>query len=341
MLKGLLLCLLLGDICVAQEITARPPDASTTVPPPSTGTPTTMSTGAPQPGPGTPAPGTTQPSNPGTATPAPAQPQVNAALASLYNGMTVSFSFAQSISSNWLMSDENYLAVKLGIQARQQRTVGPFTLRGTLNFGLGVNYRDDSIPGRNFQTNDNEIFTEVMAIYPVKWMIDPYVATNVRTAITESYRYFGPMYMRMGSFRDPITTQQSAGFSFSRMSADGIFNTRIGFLLQQVRAHYQTLMTDDFTTFNVIERYKPTSGIEFVNDVALRADTTLAFTAHFGVATGFKDLSVWSVHWDNETRFQLWKSIGLIWTFNVIHDVTQTRKTQFKQSLTIGVIRSF
>ncbi|MDB5035929.1 MAG: hypothetical protein JWQ98_3170 [Chlorobi bacterium] len=255
--------------------------------------------------------------------------------------MTVSFSFAQSISSNWLMSDENYLAVKLGIQARQQRMIGPLTVRGTLNFGLGINYRDDSIPGRNFQTNDNEIFTEVMAIYPVRWMIDPYVATNVRTAITESYRYFGPQYMRMGSFRDPITTQQSAGFSFSHMGADGIFNTRIGFLLQQVRAHYQTLMTDDFTTFNVVERYKPTSGIEFVNDVALRADTTLAFTSHFGIATGFKDLSVWSVRWDNETRFQLWKSIGLIWTFNVIHDVVQTRRTQFKQSITIGVIRNF
>ena len=55
----------------------------------------------------------------------------------------------------------------------------------------------------------------------------------------------------------------------------------------------------------------------------------------------FEDLSVWTVTWNNTTEFKLWKSLGLIWKVDIMHDIRQTRRTQFMHTIMLGLIQNF
>jgi hypothetical protein len=259
----------------------------------------------------------------------------------MFNTGSVNFSFAQSASSNWQQGEEDYFALKFALRSRKEKAIGPLLLRTNVTTAIGANYKDDSIPGNAVRVSDNELFSELMVVYPARWSMDPYISGSFRTAITESFQYYGPTRMRTASIWDPVTSMQGAGFTYTAVGSAGMFNTRLGISLQQIRAHSQTLMTDDYTTFGVVERYKPQSGIEIVNEAMLRQDSTLTYTGRLSFFGSFKKLDVWTVRWENETRFRLWKFLGLTWTFNVLHDITQTRRTQFKQSITLGMFEDF
>src|SRR4051794_32643608 len=62
------------------------------------------------------------------------------------NGVSLNISFAQAFASNWLQGDgENMLNLKVLSRSIDDRMVGPFKLKSTMQFALGANYRDDSI----------------------------------------------------------------------------------------------------------------------------------------------------------------------------------------------------
>lgn len=257
------------------------------------------------------------------------------------NGTKVTFSFAQAFSSNWWGGDENIFALRLSSNTRDERNVGPLVFRNQMTIALGANYQDDSIPEHTLRVGDNDFFTEVLIAYPVAWKIDPYIAGSLRTPITESFRYFGRIRTRFQSLWDPVTSRQSTGFTYGLYGKAGSFNTRLGVALQQIRAEHHTQMTDDYTTRDVVEAYRPQSGVEFVNDANLVGDSTLNYRGRFTLFGSFEELDVWSVRWENETRFRIWKSVGITWIFNVVHDVRQTRRTQIKQSVMLGLEQDF
>ncbi len=254
---------------------------------------------------------------------------------------SVNLAFSQAFSSNWAMGEDNYFAVRFASRLNDQRAFGPINLRSTLQFALGANYANDSIPENALRVGDNDFFNEEVGIYPIKWALDPYVAFNIRTPITESFTYYGGRRNRTQSFWDPVVTQQSAGFNHMLNGKSGMLNTRIGLALRQTRTHLNTSLTDDYTTRGIAETYRAQSGIEFASDANFRADSTVSYSGRFSMFGSFDDLGVWSLRWDNETRFVLWKSIGLTWTLQVLHDVRQTRRTQFKQAILLGLIQDF
>jgi hypothetical protein len=179
-------------------------------------------------------------------------------------------------------------------------------------------------------------------VYPIRWIMDPYFSISLRTPITEGFLYnYGPKRVRTANFWDPVTSQQGAGFTFAINTMTTRFDTRIGAALQQIRAHSNTQLTDDYTTLKEHEAYSARSGIEFASNAFFQGDSTVRYTGRLGLFGTFKDLGVWTVRWENETVFKLWKSIGLTWTFNVIHDIRYTRRTQFKQAIMLGLIQDF
>lgn len=257
------------------------------------------------------------------------------------NGTTISFSFSQAFSSNWYFGgDENSLAIRLSTQSRDERHIGPLLFRNLLQFSLGANYQDDSIPSHTIRVRENEFAGEILAAYPVSWKLDPYIALSLRTPVTETFYYFGAIRTRNQSLWDPVTSRQSTGFTFGTYGTAGTFNTRLGLALQQVRAKYHTQYTDDFKTPER-ETYLSQSGMEFVNDAYLRGDSTLTYRGRFTLFTSFEELDVWTVRWENETRFRLWKSIGITWIFNVAHNTRETRRTQIRHSLMLGLEEEF
>lgn len=257
------------------------------------------------------------------------------------NGVSLNLSFAQAFSSNWVQGEENILTLKFSTRSIDERLLGPLKIRTTTQVAIGANYKDDSIAANTLRVSDNEIFGEGVFVYPIRWIADPYFSASIRTPITESFRYSGPNRFRTANFWDPVTSQQGMGFTYALTGRSGMFNTRIGMALQQIRAEHNTMLTDDYTTPKVVEAYSARSGIEFVNEAMLRGDSTVSYVGRLGLFGTFKDLNVWTVRWENETRFRIWKSIGLTWTFNVLHDIKQTRRTQFKQAILLGLIQDF
>jgi hypothetical protein len=268
---------------------------------------------------------------------------------SLYNRenlTNLNVSFSQAFSSNWAYGDENLFLLRLALNSKLVHDLGPVVFKGTLQSTLSASYRgdeEDTSESNPLRVGDNEFFYEGVFIYPIRWIVDPYLAGSLRTAVTESFQYQRgrPEPVRMANLWDPVTSQQGAGLTYLLRGEAGTFNTRVGLALQQIRAKHHTRMTDDYLTPKIVEQYKPLSGIEFVNEAYLRGDTTVTYIGRLTMFGSFQDLDIWSVRWENETRFQLWKSFTLSWTFNLIHDVRQTRRTQFRQAILLGINQDF
>lgn len=257
------------------------------------------------------------------------------------NGTSISFSLAQGIISNGIEGDNNYLAFKAGTASCEEYRIGSLIFRNMMSTRLGASYVSDSVGIDPLRIGDNEVFDELSLSLPVAWRVDPYISANVRTAVTETFRYTGTQRTRVASLWDPVVSQQSAGFTYSMMGQSGYWSSRLGIALQQVRARHNTLLTDDWKTRDVVEAYRAQTGIEFVNDVMYRFDSTARYVGRFGMLGDFRAPTRWAVRFENQLRFRLWRFIGVELLFNILCDPRVSPRTQIRQSLTLGVIYDF
>lgn len=257
------------------------------------------------------------------------------------NTASLNVAFSQAFSSNWATGEDNYFAARFASRLFDKRPVGPVEMRSSLQLEIGASYSNDSVPENAFRVGDNNFFAEEVVIYPLKWALDPYISGSLRTAVAESFTVIQGRRLNAADLWDPVTTQQGAGFSYTRLDKSGMFTARTGLALRQIRAEKNTQQSDDYTTPKVKEGYKAESGIEFESSAIFRSDSTITYNGRLSLFSSFQKLEEWSVRWENETRFVLWKSIGLTWTLQVLHNVRQTRRTQFKQSILLGLIQDF
>ncbi|MCC7437857.1 MAG: hypothetical protein IT211_05115, partial [Armatimonadetes bacterium] len=201
-------------------------------------------------------------------------------------------------------------------------------------------YRDDSIPENSFRLSENEAFAEGTLTFPIGWRVDPYFSANFRTPLTESFAIAGHQRTRTANMWDPVTSQQALGFTYFLGDQAGGWSTRLGFMLQQIRAGHHTQQTNDARTPEM-ERYKAQSGVEWVNEMNAQLDSSISYTGRLGMFGSFEELGVWAVRSENEFRVKVWKLLGVTWSFNVVHDVKQSLRTQIRQSLTLGVVQDF
>lgn len=116
--------------------------------------------------------------------------------------------------------------------------------------------------------------------------------------------------------------------------SSGTITARSGLALKQTRAQDNTTTTDNSTT-PIIERYKPESGMEFACDATLRPDTTWNYTGKCALFTTFASPNVWTIRWENEMRYRVWRFVGLTFMLHVIYDAAQSLHTQFRQGAMI------
>jgi hypothetical protein len=206
---------------------------------------------------------------------------------------------------------------------------------------LGASYLDDTTSAESYpcRVNDNEVFLESQFAYTLGWRVNPYVAANIRTLATEAFVYSTVGRTRIAKFWDPVTSQQSIGFSYISMGSAGSLSTRVGASLQQIRAHDHTQSSDDPATPTIHERYSAQSGIECVSEASVRLDSAISYGGKLAILGSFKQPDVWSVRSENIVRVQVWKFIGVTLELDLVHDIKQTRRTQFRQLLTLGLLQ--
>lgn len=252
---------------------------------------------------------------------------------------SVNLSLAQSSVSDWKDGEKNTINIKANCYTNIYFLTDFFKATMALKLNIGVQKESSELfPDGFYRSSDNELFNEIKFIAPIGWDIDPFLAVGIRTQLTESHLLAKNGLMRTAKFWDPIISSESLGFTVSDVNKIGSANIRLGIVLQQIRSHFHTDQTDNPTTLNIREAYKPTSGIELVGETRLTLDSNIIFNGRMSLHSTFKDLDVWSVLSENEIRIRIWKFIGFIIMANIAYNREQSLKTQFRQSTMLSLI---
>lgn len=246
----------------------------------------------------------------------------------------LALSFLQSSSSEWSQGPQNFLAAKASLRMREMDSVGPLRAVYLLTADIGVRQSNDSADIARVRTGENELFGELRITYPFGWAADPYCSANFRSPMTESFFYSAHPF-RTGNLWDPVISYESAGLQYLRCLPAGMLSARGGIALKQTRASDNTLLTDDFLT-PAIERFKSETGIEFVGEAILTQDSVLQYSGRVAMFTTFTQFERWTIRWDNELRYRLWRFVGLTIQLQTMYDATQSTRLQYKQGAMIS-----
>lgn len=243
---------------------------------------------------------------------------------------TAGFNLSQIAFSNWSQGGENSITYSIN---------GNFSLKHETKTDIFTNslkatYGQTKINEEDFITNENEIFMENLYSYKFGWKLDPYISNTLRTSITPGYKSEDGTEVQVVKFFDPGYLTQSMGFRYEKLDW---FQTRLGIAIQEIITSKFTNFTDDPDTAEE-ETFKFETGIEYAAELELTVMENILLQSKLLTFTRFENLDVWDVRWDNVFTAQVNKYINVNLNVIVIHNIKQTRRTQIKEALQIGVV---
>lgn len=240
-----------------------------------------------------------------------------------------SFNVSQIAFSDWVQGGENALTYSLigNVKANYKAEKWAF------NNSLKIVYGQTKLGDGDFRINDNELYLDNVYIRKFGWAVDPYISNIVRTGVASGYRYDEDVAMQITGIFDPGYISQSIGFTYDKLD---YIKTRIGVGFQETFSSKFTNFTDDPDT-DEIEDFKFESGIESVTDFDVNFMENMLYKANMRLFTRFDRLDVWDVRWDNAITAQVNKYIVVSLTWIIIHETSQSLRTQVKQAMQIGV----
>lgn len=207
----------------------------------------------------------------------------------------------------------------------------------------GVRY--EYIEDKNFKDiipTDNSITSEGTLKYKLGWKIDPFFTTTTNTQITESFKRQINTKIRTAKTRDPITLQHTLGFTYNIFKKKNQYiDACIGLSLKQIRAEKYTLLTDDRTTRNIIERYKIENGIQIKVEANYKFAENIDYRGKLDLTTKYEDLEKWITNWENEFQIRIWKIFGISLKMDFYYNEQIKPKLFYKQNLKLGLITNF
>lgn len=256
------------------------------------------------------------------------------------SGAWINFAFSQALSSNWTQGGQDFVSLNTSFRASQPIIANPVSVALNLNLRFGATYVDDTTSDDQLRVADNDVFAEAVASYSLNWKVNPFVSFSVRTPITESFQRIGRSRTRNANFWDPVTSSQSAGFTFEQRWSSEWFASRLGMSLVELRANDHRAMTNDPKTPE-IDGFRFMTGVESVTETGLQLDSSVFYTGRLGLFGTFEDLGVWTLRSENQFRIQIWKSVGVLLDVLIVQDIKQSRRTQIKQTLSFGLLHKF
>jgi len=244
---------------------------------------------------------------------------------------TAGFNLSQIAFSDWSQGGENSITYSL---------VGNFGISHETNTDVFTNslkatYGQTKINDNNFITNDNEIFMETIYAYKFGWTLDPYISNTLRTSITPGYKVEDGSQVQVVQFFDPGYLTQSIGFRYEKL---GWFKNRLGFAVQEIFTNKFTNYTDDPDTPNELETFKFETGLEYAQELEVTLMENILLQSKLLLFTRFEQMDVWDVRWDNIITAQVNKYINVNLNVILIHNIKETRRTQVKEALQLGVV---
>ena len=244
------------------------------------------------------------------------------------NGV-IGLNISQTSFSNWAQGGTNSLAYSAYTNLGGLYYNFPWKWKNRLNVVYGRTKLEDI----GYRTTENDIYFESVASRDIGWSVDPYFAVTFRSAVTKGYDYKTDPATQIVDFFDPGYLTEAIGFTYDQ---NKIITTRLGVAFQQTFANQFTKYTDDPETAE-IEKFKFETGIESVTEVKYEFLPNMSYYSFLRLFTRFDALDVWDVRWDNMITAKVNEYINVNLGVTVVHEISQTRKTQLRQALQLGI----
>ncbi len=242
----------------------------------------------------------------------------------------VGLNLSQTSFSNWAQGGSNSLAFAAYTNLGAIYFSDPWKWKNRLN----MTYGRSKIGNEGYRTNENDIYFESVTSRDIGWAVDPYFSVTFRSALTKGYDYsVDASGIQIVDFFDPGYLSEALGFTYDQ---NKIITTRLGIAIQQTFANKFTNYTDDPETPNEIEKFKFDTGLESVTEVNYEFLQNMKYSSFLRLFTRFNSLDVWDVRWDNIISAKVNDYINVNFAVTLIHEISQTRRTQLREALQLG-----
>ena len=242
----------------------------------------------------------------------------------------VGLNLSQTAFSNWAQGGTNALAFAVYTNLGAVYFDHPWKWKNRLNVIYGRTKLEDV----SYRTTENDIYFESVGSRDIGWAVDPYVAVTFRSALTKGYDYKVDPAVQIVDFFDAGYLTEAIGFTYDHSK---IITSRMGIAFQQTFADkFAALYTDDPETPNEIEDFKFETGIESVTEVKYEFLPKMTYYSFLRLFTRFDALDVWDVRWDNIITAKVNDYINVNLAVTVLHEISQTRRTQIREALQLG-----
>lgn len=204
---------------------------------------------------------------------------------------------------------------------------------------LKITYGQTKLGDADFEKTEDELFWESLHSRNIGWKIDPYVANQLRTQFAPGYKMIKNEQtgveekVQTSGLWDPGYLIQSAGFTY----ADGdFFFTRLGVAFKETFSSDYGY-ADDPETLDEIETFRFQTGIESATGLKVNVMENVLYTSQLNLFSAFDELDVWDVRWDNTFSAKVNSYINVSLNVLMVHNITQSRRTQIKQALAVGL----
>jgi hypothetical protein len=246
---------------------------------------------------------------------------------SLVSGLTIT----QQSYSNWTQGGSDALAYNLSFSGKSVYDDAPYLWTTSYVFAFGQSRIGDA----GLRKTDDRIDLEMVLTYRVGNYINPYVATTLKTQFDIGYKYDNlGKATSVSTFFDPAFLTQSLGAGYQILPE---LKTRAGVALRETfTSRYPAPYADDPKT-TTIERQKIEGGMESVTDAYVPIETNVLFTSKFEVFATFKPGNKVVLRGDNTLTTKVGRYVTLVFNVQLINDRTITARTQWKQTMAIGL----
>jgi len=231
--------------------------------------------------------------------------------------------------SNWTQGGENAISFTLLGNFALNYFSDPWQFKNSLKLAYGRT----KLGSDNFRTNDDELYLENFLSRSIGWAVDPYISNAIRTVIGNGYKYEDSTF-QTSAFFDPAYITQSLGFTYNKLKG---FSTRLGIAFQETITDKFKYYSDDPETPDEIESFKFDTGIESVTEVEQVVMENMLLNSKLRLFSRFDSFDVWDVRWDNILTAKVNEYINVNFNVLLIHEISQTRKTQLKEALQLGL----
>jgi hypothetical protein len=242
--------------------------------------------------------------------------------------------FSQIAFGNWTKGGENSITWSVNGDFKLKYKNDSFTFKTKLKSIYGRTKLD----GKDFKTNENELYIDQVLSYHANWKVDPFFSNSIQTQITTGYTYKESSQEKVSDFFDPAVITQSLGFTYDKLK---VIQTRLGLALQHTITNKYRKYSDDKETPETKEAYKFETGFESVTNTKFKIDENVIAESNLRLFTRFEEFETWDVRWDNKIVAKINSWLNVSFTYYFIIKTSESPKPQMKESLLMGIRYNF